>query len=173
MIRKISLLLLVVTIFTFAFSLTSCEAVGSGIEGALTSILPDKNSSDIAKTAHDLTKWIGDQFSSFFSFNWAKRAWNWLDTTLGITEKFEQAKGAIELIKTGEFKNILTGLTTIFGCGVILLILGALALLSIVIAIIIELFAEVILIGLGIVLMVVVLVLAVLGFIFVVLPFLK
>ena len=170
MIRKISLFLLIVTLFTFAFSLTSCESTGDGITNSLTSILPEEDSSAIAKAAHDLTDWIGRQFSSFLTFDWAKKAWNWLDSNLGITEKFNQAKEAIALIKTGEFKNIITGLTTIFGCGLILLILGALALVSVVVAILIELFAEILLIVLGVALIVVVLVLAILGFIFVILP---
>ena len=173
MIRKISLILLAVTLFTFAFSLTSCESTGQGIVNSITSILPAEDSSSIAKAAHDLTDWIGQQFSSFLTFDWAKKVWNWLDTTFGITEKYNQAKGAIELIKTGKFQNILTGLTTLLGCGIILLVLGALAVATVIIAIIVDVFGNFLFAVLSIALLIVVLILAVLGFVAVVLPNLR
>ena len=170
MTRKISLLLLVFTLFTFAFSLASCESTGDGVGNAFTSILPAEDSSKIAELTHNLVDWISEQFKEFFNFEWAKKAWNWIDDTFGVTEKFGQTKEAWALIKTGNFKNIMSGLSTIFGCGIIMLIGAALALVGVIVAIFVELFAELLLFALLIALGIAVVVLAVIGFVVAVLP---
>ena len=64
MARKLSLVLLIVMILSMALSLTSCDAVGGTVADTLTSILPDPNSSSVAKLAHDLVRWIGEIASS-------------------------------------------------------------------------------------------------------------
>ena len=170
MAKKLSLIFLIITVLSLAFSLTSCDSVGENITNSLTKILPDKDSSPIAEAAHEITDWIGEQFSAFLSFDWAKSIWEWLDTTLGITDKLDQFREAIDLIKTGELQNMISGIGTILSCGVLLLILGLLAVAAIVVAIFIELCGEVLLIALSIVLIAVVLILAILGFVFVILP---
>jgi hypothetical protein len=170
MVRKISLLLLLFTLFVFAFSMTSCESTGEEVGGFFTSILPDKESSEIAKVAHDIVDWMTQQFKTFFKFEWAKKAWNWVDDTFKITEKVNQTKEAWALIKTGNFNNIIEGITTIFGCGIILVIGAALALVAILIAVVVDLVAEALLVVLLVVLGIAVFVLAIIGFVVAVLP---
>ena len=170
MARKLSLIILIITVLSLVFSLTSCNSVGENVTNSLTAILPDKDSSPIAEAAHDLANWIGDQLSSFLSFDWAKSIWQWLDTTLHITHMINQTGEAVDLIKTGDFMNIISGIGTIFSCGVLLLILGLLAIIAVILAIFIEFCGEVIFAVLSIVLGIVVLILAVIGFIYVILP---
>lgn len=172
MTRKISLLLLLVTIFTFAFSMTSCEASDTVING-LVSILPEENSSKVAEFAHDLVDQVEHLLDEIFSFRWAKQAWSWIDSKLGITDKYNQTTHAIELIKTGKFSNILEGLTVIFGCGILLVVLGAIALAVVLIAIIVDVIGGVVLSIIFVLLIIAILILAVLGFVFVLLPMIK
>ena len=173
MIRKISLFLLIVTIFTLAFSMTSCGSVGSDVGETVSNFLPDKNSSDIAKMAHEITEWLGNQFDSFFKFEWAKNVWMWLDSTFQITVKVNQIGEGIELIKTGEWNNVLEGIKTILGCGLLLIILGILVLVSLLLAVVIEVVAEIVLIAIGVILILFVIILAIIGFVVAVLPNLK
>lgn len=87
-----------------------------------------------------------------------------------MVDKFQQTKTAFDLIKTGEFKKIIEGISIIFGCGIVALLGAAVALVFVLVAIIVELCAEVLLFVLLVALGIVVLFLAVLGFIYVVLP---
>lgn len=170
MTRKLTLFLLIITIMCFSLSLTSCKAESDDLTNSLTSILPAEDSSEVAKIAHDMTDWIGQQFENFLKFDWAIKAWNWFDSTFGIVDKVQQTGEAIELIKTGEFNNILAGLTTIFGCGIILIIAAFFAFGAILVTILIEFIVQILLIIFSALLIVVVLLLAVVGFVFVILP---
>ncbi|MBR2381226.1 MAG: hypothetical protein IKA84_01875 [Clostridia bacterium] len=73
MTKKISFLLLIVTLLGLTFSLTSCEATSNGVEGFLTSILPDENSSKIAQTAHNIVDWIATKIKTFLNSIGLKR----------------------------------------------------------------------------------------------------
>ena len=170
MTRKLSLIILMITLLSLVFSLTSCNSVGENITNSLTAALPDKDSSPIAEAAHNLVNWIGDQLSSFLSFDWAKSIWQGLDTTFGITHKINQTGEAIDLIKTGDFMNIISGIGTIISCGILLLILGLLAVIAVILAILIEFCGEVIFVVFCAVAGIAVLILAALGFIFVIIP---
>jgi hypothetical protein len=162
MVRKLSLVILIITVLSLALSLTSCDSISA--------ILPPPDSNPAAETAHNIINWITEQFENLFSFDWTKSIWEWIDTTLGVTDKVDQTRAAIDLIKTGNFSNIITGIGTIFSCGILLLVLGLLVISAIVIAVLIELFGKILLTILGIVLGVAVLGLAIMGFVFVILP---
>ena len=162
MVRKLSLVILIITVLSLALSLTSCDSISA--------ILPASDSNPAAEAANNIINWITEQFKNLFSFDWTKSIWEWIDTTLGVTDKVDQTRAAIDLIKTGNFSNIITGIGTIFSCGILLLVLGLLVISAIVIAVFIELFGKILLTILGIVLGVAVLGLAIMGFVFVILP---
>ena len=138
MARKLSLIILIITVLCLAFSLTSCDATSEDFADSLHGFLPDRDSSVIAEYAHRFVDWAAEEMSSLFSFDWAKSIWEWLDNTFGITDKIEQSRIAFELIKTGDFKNILEGLEILFGCGILLLLLGLLVIVTVAIAVVIE-----------------------------------
>ena len=170
MARKLSLIILIITVLCLAFSLTSCDAASEDFADSLHGFLPDRDSSVIAEYAHRFVDWAAEEMSSLFSFDWAKSIWEWLDNTFGITDKMEQSRIALELIKTGDFKNILEGLEILFGCGILLLLLGLLAIVAIAIAIVIEVCGEILFIALLIILIPAILIAAILGFVYVILP---
>ena len=106
--------------------------------------------------------------SSLFSFDWAQSIWEGLDNTFGITDKMEQSRIALELIKTGDFKNILEGLEILFGCGILLLLLGLLVIITIAIAVVIEVLGNILTVVLVTIVIPAILIVAVIGIVFVV-----
>lgn len=170
MTKKLSIALLAIILLSLVLSLTSCAATGDSIIDALYKILPDENSSEIAEVAHKLTEWLSDQFDAFLKFEWAKDVWRWIDSTFGISDKFEQTASAFELIKTGDFNNILSGLGTILTSGVVLVIFGILALVVVAISVLVDFIVEILLAVLSIVLIVAVVLLAIVGFIYILVP---
>ena len=170
MARKLSLIILIITVLCLAFSLTSCDAASEDFADSIHGFLPDRDSSPIAEYAHRFVDWAAKEMSSLFSFDWAKSIWESLDNTFGITDKMEQSRIALELIKTGDFKNILEGLEILFGCGILLLLLGLLAIVAIAIAIVIEVCGEILFMVLLIIISPAILIAAILGFVYVILP---
>ena len=170
MARKLSLIILIITVLCLAFSLTSCDAASEDFADSLHGILPDRDSSVIAEYAHRLVDWAAENISSLFSFDWAKSIWERLDNTLGITNKIEQTNTAFELMGTGNFKDFLEGLEILFGCGILLLLLGLLAIVAIAIAIVIEVCGEILFMALLIIIIPAILIAAILGFVYVILP---
>ena len=170
MAKKLSLILLIITVLSLAFSLTSCNTAGENLVDSLHGILPDRDSGALWEHVHNFVDWAAEKMNSLFSFEWAKTIWEWLDNTFGITDKMEQSRIAIDLIQTGDFKNILEGLEILFGCGILLLLLGLLAIIAIAIAVVIEVCGEILFVAVIAIAIPVVLILAILGFVNVVLP---
>ena len=170
MARKLSLIILIITVLSLAFSLTSCNTTSEDIADSLHGILPDRDSGALWEHVHNFVDWAAEKMNSLFSFEWAKTIWEWLDNTFGITDKMEQSRIAIDLIQTGDFKNILEGLEILFGCGILLLLLGLLAIIAIAIAVVIEVCGEILFVAVIAIAIPVVLILAILGFVNVVLP---
>ena len=168
MAKKLSLILLIITVLSLAFSLTSCNTAGENLVDGLHGILPDRDSGALWEHVHNFVDWAAEKMDSLFSFEWAKTIWEWLDNTFGITDKMEQSR--IDLIQTGDFKNILEGLEILFGCGILLLLLGLLAIIAIAIAVVIEVCGEILFVAVIAIAIPVVLILAILGFVEVVLP---
>lgn len=170
MARKLSLILLIITILSLAFSLTSCNTAGENFVDSLHGFLPERGSSTIADYAHRFLDWAAEKLESLFSFNWAKSIWEGLDNALGVTDKIEQSRTAIELIKTGNFKNIIEGLEILFGCGILLLILGLLVIIAVAVAIVIETCGEILFIAFLIIAIPVILISAIVGLVEVIIP---
>ena len=168
MARKLSLIILIITVLCLAFSLTSCDAVSEDFADSIHEFLPDRDSSPIAEYAHRFVDWAAKEMSSLFSFDWAKSIWEGLDNTFGITDKMEQSRIALELIKTGDFKNILEGLEILFGCGILLLLLGLLVIITIAIAVVIEVLGNILTVVLVTIVIPAILIVAVIGIVFVV-----
>ena len=171
MARKLSLIILIITVLSLALSLTSCNTAGENLVDGLHGILPDRDSGALWEHVHNFVDWAAEKMDSLFSFEWAKTIWEWLDNTFGITDKMEQSRIAIDLIQTGDFKNILEGLEILFGCGILLLLLGLLAIIAIAIAVVIEVCGEILFIVLIAILIPLVLIAAVIGIVWVIVPF--
>ena len=168
MARKLSLIILIITVLCLAFSLTSCDATSEDLADSIHEILPDRDSSVIAEYAHRLVDWAAENISSLFSFDWAKSIWERLDNTLGITNKIEQTNTAFELMGTGNFKDFLEGLEILFGCGILLLLLGLLVIITIAIIVVIEVLGNILTVVLVTIVIPAIVIVAVIAIVFVV-----
>ena len=152
--KRISSILLIITLLVLAIAMTSCDGNTNIVEDLLTDVPEGENAFG------DMMHWVGDHlntmFKDFLSFNWVNSAIEWCDNTFEITKSINLLGQAFELIQEGNPANILEAVGIVFGRISLLFFAFVAGVLVLALTLAVEILADVLIGVIGLVLLIVI-----------------